>query len=100
MDRRTDRRTPRRRADLLGERRDHHEQLGGYAARGRRAHDAPILNQPAGALIARIGDYGPIFIGDRRSITAPVSGRVYLGVNDDHLADAFTVTVAIQPRTF
>ncbi len=54
---------------------------------GRRANDAPILNQLAGSLIARIGDYGPIFLGDRGSFTAPVSGRLYLGVNDDHLPD-------------
>jgi Ca2+-binding EF-hand superfamily protein len=54
---------------------------------GRRANDAPILNQLAGALIARIDDYGPIFLGDRASVTAPVSGRLYLGVNDDHLPD-------------
>ena len=54
---------------------------------GRRANDAPILNQLAGSLIARVGDYGPIFLGDRGSFTAPVSGRLYLGVNDDHLPD-------------
>ena len=54
---------------------------------GRRAPDAPILNQAAGALIARIGDYGPIFVGNRQSFNAPVSGRLYLGVNDDHLPD-------------
>jgi len=54
---------------------------------GRRAPDAPILNQLAGALLARIGDYGPIFVGDRASFTAPVTGRLYLGVNDDHLPD-------------
>jgi hypothetical protein len=68
---------------------------------GRRAPDAPILNQPAGAMLARIGGYGPIFIGDRRSVVAPVSGRLYLGVNDDHLPDnrgEFTVNVGIQRR--
>ena len=54
---------------------------------GRRAEDAPILNQPAGALIARIDNYGPIFVGDRNSFVAPVSGRLYFGVNDDHLPD-------------
>ena len=54
---------------------------------GRRAPDAPILNQPAGALLARIDNYGPIFVGDRRSFRAPASGRLYFGVNDDHLAD-------------
>ncbi len=69
---------------------------------GRRAPDAPILNQPAGALLARIGNYGPIFVGDRRSITAPVSGRLYFGMNDDHLADnrgEFTVVVTNQGST-
>ncbi len=69
---------------------------------GRRAPDAPILNQLAGGLLARIGDYGPIWIGDRRTITAPVSGRLYLGVNDDHLPDntgEFLVTVGVQGRT-
>jgi hypothetical protein len=54
---------------------------------GRRAPDAPILNQLAGAMLARIGDYGPIFVGDRQSFNAPVSGRLYFGVNDDHLPD-------------
>ena len=54
---------------------------------GRKAADAPILNQPAGALLARIDNYSPIFVGDRRSFRAPVSGRLYFGVNDDHLAD-------------
>ena len=54
---------------------------------GRRAPDAPVLNQPAGGLIARIDNYGPIYIGSHRSFTAPVSGRLYFGVNDDHLPD-------------
>jgi hypothetical protein len=54
---------------------------------GRRANDAPILNQSAGSLIAIIDNYGPIHLGDRRSFTAPVNGRLYLGVNDDHLPD-------------
>jgi hypothetical protein len=65
---------------------------------GRRAQDAPILNQAAGALIARIGDYGPIFVGDRPSFRAPVSGRLSFGVNDDHLPDntgEFVVNVAM-----
>ena len=66
---------------------------------GRRAPDAPILNQAAGALIARIGDYGPIFVGNRQSFNAPVSGRFYLGVNDDHLPDnagEFVVSVTTR----
>ena len=74
----------------------------GGSVRGRTAPDAPILNQPAGALIAKIGDYSPMFIGNRTSVTVPVSGRLYLSVNDDHLPDnagEFSVIVGIQNRT-
>ena len=63
---------------------------------GRRAAEAPILNQPAGALIARIGGVAPIFVGNRAEMTAPATGRLYLGVNDDFLADnsgQFTVII-------
>ena len=68
---------------------------------GRKAPDAPILNQSAGALIARIDNYGPIFVGDRRSFVAPVTGHLYFGVNDDHLPDnrgEFVVNVTDQGR--
>ena len=68
---------------------------------GRRAPDAPILNQLAGGLIAQIDYYGPIFVGGRQSFVAPVSGRLYFGVNDDHLADnrgEFVVNVGIGRR--
>ena len=41
----------------------------------------------AGALIAEIGDSNAFLIGNRRSVRAPASGRLYLGVNDDHLED-------------
>ena len=53
-------------------------------------------------MIAKVGDYSPMFIGNRGSVTVPVSGRLYLSVNDDHLPDnagEFTVTVGIQNRT-
>ncbi len=66
---------------------------------GRRAPDAPILNQLAGALLGRIGDYGPIFLGNRQSFNAPVGGRLYLGINDDHLPDnrgEFLVNITTQ----
>jgi len=68
---------------------------------GRKAPDAPILNQPAGALLAKVGDFSPILVGDRATVTMPVSGRLYLGVNDDHLPDnrgSFTVTIGFQTR--
>ena len=73
------------------------------SVRGRTAPDAPILGQSAGALIAKIDYYSPIFIGGRTSVTVPVSGRLYLSVNDDHLPDnagEYTVTVGIQSRTY
>jgi hypothetical protein len=65
---------------------------------GRKAPEAPLLNQPAGVLIARVGAFSPIFVGGRRQVTAPVSGRVYLGVNDDYLGDnsgEFIVAVGV-----
>jgi hypothetical protein len=67
------------------------------ARSGRMAPDAPITGVLAGALIARIGDYAPVAIGNQTTVTAPVSGRLLLGVNDDHLADnsgEFVVTVS------
>ena len=58
----------------------------------------PIPGRPAAALIGRIGesdDY--FFIGDEKGpIRVPSPGRLYLGVNDDYLADntgSFRVTV-------
>jgi len=66
---------------------------------GRREANAPLPNQVAGALIARIGNSAPMFIGNRRSVRAPFSGRIYLGINDDSLNDNsgdFQVTVAVQ----
>jgi Ca2+-binding EF-hand superfamily protein len=73
----------------------------GGARSGRRAPDAPLRQQTAGALIARIGESTLVFVGDRRSIRAPASGRLYLGLNDDHFGDntgEFRVTVTVQPR--
>ena len=65
-----------------------------------RATPATNVNAPAGALIARIGDT-TMAVGNRRSIRASVNGRLYLGVNDDHLPDnngEFEVTVDNQGR--
>ena len=72
------------------------------ARSGRRAPNAPLREEVAGGLIARIGDSAPLFIGNRRTIQrAPVSGRLYLGVNDDHVLDnsgEYRVSVTIQGR--
>lgn len=68
---------------------------------GRRATNAPLRRAAAGGLIARIGAESITFIGDRRSLRAPASGRLYLGVNDDHLPDnsgEFRVTVDVRAR--
>jgi hypothetical protein len=58
------------------------------AFNGRRADGSLIPTANAGALIARIGD-GPAFLigSEEWSQRVSRSGRLYLGVNDDHLAD-------------
>ena len=69
------------------------------ARSGRRAADSPLSNQPAGALIGRIDNGDPFFIGNRRTVRAPVGGRLYLGVNDDYLEDnsgSFRVMVGVE----
>jgi len=67
---------------------------------GRRAPSAPFPDMPAGGLIARVGASAPFYIGDRTTLDrAPTSGRLYLGVNDDHLDDnggEFRVTILVK----
>ena len=58
-----------------------------WGASRRMAPDAPVSGVLAGGLIAKIGGYAPVAIGDQTRITAPVSGELSLGVNDDHLPD-------------
>ena len=57
----------------------------------------PIPGRPGGALIGRIGDSDPFFIGDEKGpFEVPASGRLHLGVNDDYLLDnqgSFRVTI-------
>jgi Ca2+-binding EF-hand superfamily protein len=66
----------------------------------RRANDAPLPDQPAGALIGRVETGAPFLVGGRTTaIRMPRSGRLYLSVNDDHLGDnhgAFRVTITTQ----
>jgi hypothetical protein len=72
---------------------------GSGSESGRRAAGAPVPNAPAGALIARVGNSAPVMVGDRRTVRVPRAGRLYLGVNDDHLADnqgTFDVTVNVR----
>lgn len=73
----------------------------GDAGSGRRALSAPLPERPAGGLIARIGNSRPLFVGGDSSFRATASGQLYLGVNDDHVADnrgEFRVRVAVPPR--
>jgi hypothetical protein len=66
---------------------------------GASTHMVPrgsLPTVPAGALIGRIGNGKPFGIGDQTTITAPASGPLYLGVNDDVFTDntgEFNVTV-------
>ncbi len=67
---------------------------------GRRAPEAPMPQELAGALIARIGNAAPFGVGDQRQIIAPASGQLFLGVNDDHLGDNrgwFKVRIIVRP---
>jgi hypothetical protein len=62
----------------------------GPAGEGGNRYNAnrPIPGRPGGALIGRIGDTDPFFIGDERGpIRMRASGRLSLGVNDDYLQD-------------
>jgi hypothetical protein len=66
---------------------------------GRRAAGAPLPNLLAGALIGRIGNGAPFGIGNQASVPMPASGELFLGVNDDDLADnsgGFVVDVRPQ----
>lgn len=48
---------------------------------------APLPQALAGALIGRIDNGLPFGIGDQTTITAPASGLLYLGTNDDNVND-------------
>jgi hypothetical protein len=62
---------------------------GNGATSGRKAVGAPVPAAAAGALIGRVGTNGAAFpIGhDQQSVVMPAAGVLYLGVNDDQVAD-------------
>ncbi|HVZ22331.1 MAG TPA: hypothetical protein VG871_14765 [Vicinamibacterales bacterium] len=66
---------------------------------GRYSTRATMRNVLIGGLIGRIGTSGqPFGIGSQTSITAPASGQLFLGVNDDNFRGnqgAFQVSVAV-----
>lgn len=48
----------------------------------------PVPNRAGGALIGRIGNGAPFFIGSGvQSFRAGTTGRLYLGINDDYVGD-------------
>jgi hypothetical protein len=53
----------------------------------RMTAGSPMSNIPVGALIGRIGTSAPFGIGNLPSVQMPASGQLFLGVNDDHVAD-------------
>jgi len=56
--------------------------------KARFAPNAPMRDVLAGALIGRIGVNGqPFAIGNQPSITAPATGLLFLGINDDGFGD-------------
>jgi len=71
----------------------------GGSRTNRRAVSAPLPNEPAGALIARIDNATPVGVGSRQSVTANATGRLYLSVNDDYFDDnrgAYRVVIAVN----
>lgn len=69
--------------------------------KGRQAPNAPMPGVLAGALIGRIGNGPPFAIGNQTvPLPMPASGVLWLGVNDDAMADnagQFVVTMRITP---
>lgn len=56
--------------------------------RQRYARGAPLPQNFAGALVAKVGNSAPFPIGDNVSpITMPADGQLYLGINDDEVSD-------------
>lgn len=53
----------------------------------RYAGGSPLPQNFAGALIGRIGNGQPFAIGDQASIRMPAAGILWLGINDDVVAD-------------
>lgn len=74
---------------------------GPEGAPGNRAN-APMPNRAIGALVARVGNSAPFFVGaNGNGLRVPQNGRLYLAINDDILTDnsgEFRVTVRVRNR--
>jgi hypothetical protein len=71
--------------------------VGGSPAATSPTIRYPVFSSPVGALIARVGNGAPFLIGaNTQPIAMPATGRLFLGLNDDHFADnsgMYTVTL-------
>jgi Ca2+-binding EF-hand superfamily protein len=68
---------------------------------GRRAANSPRPDQPAGALLVRVGNGNVEALGPSNTFTARTNGRIYFGVNDDHFDDnsgEYRVYVTVDAR--
>jgi hypothetical protein len=67
---------------------------------GTSIRNFPALNLPCWSLIGRVGTQGTIFeIGPEKRFHATASGELYLGINDDNVADnsgAWTASIAVR----
>ena len=70
--------------------------------RQRRANGAPLPQNFAGALIAKVGNSAAFPIGNQtNAVTMPADGTLYLGINDDEMNDnrgEFTVSLSADRR--
>jgi PA-IL-like protein len=61
----------------------------------------PLRSAAVGLLIARVGNSAVIPVGSNRTVRAPVSGEILLGVNDDVLEDnsgEYRVRISVRSR--
>jgi PA-IL-like protein len=71
------------------------------SVRERRANGAPLPQNFAGALIAKVGNSAAFPIGNQTTVVMPADGVLFLGVNDDEFNDnrgEFVVSVAPMRR--
>lgn len=84
---------------LSGDANDKAHSAGAYSQR-RPGAGAPLPQELAGALVARIGNGQPFAIGNNTTVTMPENGQLFLGVNDDAVGDnAGQFNVSIQRRS-
>lgn len=84
---------------LSGDGNDKAHSAGAYSQR-RPGAGAPLPQELAGALVARIGNGQAFAIGNSTTVTMPADGQLFLGVNDDALGDnSGQFNVSVQRRS-